>query len=39
VSIAELLQKAGTVNPMKRAVGKWFAAEVEMALFAHLMDW
>ncbi len=34
--IAEALEQHGVVNPMGREGGKWFAADVEMALFTYL---
>ena len=34
--IAETLEQHGVANPMDRESGKWFAADVEMALFTYL---
>jgi hypothetical protein len=34
--VAEALQALGIPNPMNRENHRWFAADVEMALFAHL---
>jgi hypothetical protein len=34
--VAEVLQAVGVPNPMHREQGSWYAADVEMALFAHL---
>ena len=34
--VAEALQALGIPNPMHREQGSWYAADVEMALFAHL---
>ncbi len=34
--IAKTLQQHGVCNPMGRESGKWFAADVEMALFTYL---
>ena len=34
--IAETLERHGVANPMDRESGKWFAADVEMALFTYL---
>jgi hypothetical protein len=34
--VAEALQARGLENPMNREDGRWFAADVEMALFAFL---
>ena len=34
--VAEALQALGIPNPMSRENHRWFAADVEMALFAHL---
>ena len=36
--IAETLEQHGVANPMGRESGKWFAADVEMALFTHLRN-
>ena len=36
--IAETLQQHGVSNPMGRESGKWFAADVEMALFQYLRE-
>jgi len=36
--IAETLEQHGVVNPMDRESGKWFAADVEMALFQYLRE-
>jgi len=34
--IAETLEQHGVANPMGRESGKWFAADVEMALYTYL---
>ncbi|MBC8492150.1 MAG: hypothetical protein H8D43_00080 [Chloroflexi bacterium] len=34
--IAETLEQHGVANPMDRESGKWFAADVEMALYTYL---
>ena len=34
--VAEALQALGIPNPMHREQGSWYAADVEMSLFAHL---
>ncbi|MBP7687362.1 MAG: hypothetical protein KA765_05630 [Thermoflexales bacterium] len=36
LNIADILQRDDIDNPMNRESGKWYAADVEMALFAHL---
>lgn len=36
LNIADTLQRDNIDNPMKREGGRWYAADVEMALFAHL---
>jgi hypothetical protein len=36
--VAGLLQRYGVVNPMNRPAGRWFAADVEMALFVHVRE-
>jgi len=36
LEIANVLNQSGIVNPMKRENGKWFAADVEMAVFEYL---
>jgi hypothetical protein len=36
LKIAQALEAKGIANPMDREAGRWFAADVEMALFAHL---
>jgi hypothetical protein len=38
LTIARRLQEYGIINPMKRENGTWFAADVEMALFAYLQN-
>jgi hypothetical protein len=35
---AALLQQAAVPNPMEREGGRWFAADVEMALFVHVKE-
>ena len=34
--IAEMLEQHGATNPMGRESGKWFAADVEMALYTYV---
>jgi hypothetical protein len=36
LEIADILKRNGLVNPMERESGKWFAADVEMAIFEYL---
>jgi hypothetical protein len=36
LDVANLLEKNGLRNPMEREGGKWFAADVEMAIFKYL---
>lgn len=36
LTIAKNLQSLGVKNPMKRDNGKWLAADVDMALYAHI---
>jgi hypothetical protein len=36
LGIGKTLEKQKIYNPMNRAKGRWFAGDVEMALFAHL---
>lgn len=39
LKVARLVEACQQPNPMKRANGKWFASDVDMALFAHLQGW
>ncbi len=39
LKIASKLQECGIQNPLNRPNGRWFAADVEMALFAFAQDW
>lgn len=36
--VATLLQRCGVDNPVGRENGRWFAADVEMALFVHVKE-
>ncbi|MBI5291440.1 MAG: hypothetical protein HY872_06145 [Chloroflexi bacterium] len=38
LAVAQILQQHGISNPMQREMGRWFVADVEMALFAHLLE-
>ncbi len=39
LQIAQILQQRNVSNPISRQDGQWFAADVEMAVFAYLNDW
>lgn len=39
LAIASKLQEMGIANPMQRADNKWFASDVDMAIFAYLNNW
>ncbi len=36
LEVADILQRKGIVNPLGREAGKWFAADIEMAIFEYL---
>ena len=39
LSASEMLETSHVPNPMERPVGRWYPADVDMAVFAHLQGW